>query len=53
MPAVPGTAAASLAAARIEVRPVVPVSHVRISAISPRGSSGTGFALFERPPPTI
>jgi hypothetical protein len=53
LPAVPGTAAASLAAARIEVSPVLPLSHVRISPSSPRDSSGAAFALFERPPPSV
>ena len=53
LPAVPGTAAASLAAVRIEVSPVLPWSHVRISTVSPRESSGTAFALFARPPPNV
>ena len=53
LPAAPGTASASLAAARIEVSPVLPLLHVRMSAVSPRDSSGTAFALFERPPPDV
>jgi hypothetical protein len=46
-------AAASLAAARTAVRPIVPVSSLRIQALPPRGSAEIGFALFERPPPSI
>ena len=53
LPAVPATGVASLAAARVEIRPIIPVSHVRIQAVSPRRSPETGFALFERPPPSI
>lgn len=53
LPAVSESAAASLVTARVEVRPIVPVSHVRIQAASPRGSSEIGFALAERPPPSI
>jgi len=50
---VSATAAASLVVARVAVRPIVPVSRLRIQALPPRGSSGVGFALFERPPPSI
>jgi hypothetical protein len=32
---------------------MVPVSRLRIQAVSLRGSAETGFALFERPPPSI
>jgi hypothetical protein len=53
LPAVPGTPAAGPAAARIEVIPVLPLSHARISPSSPRDSSGAAFALFERPPPSV
>ncbi len=49
----PATAAAGLAVARTAVRPMVPVSRLRIQAVSLRGSAETGFALFERPPPSI
>jgi hypothetical protein len=52
LPAVPGTASASLAAARIEVSPVLPVSPVRSGAVSPRASAENAFALLQRPPPT-
>jgi hypothetical protein len=51
LPAASGTLSASLVASRIEVTPIGPVSRLRISAGSPRGSSEAGFALFERPPP--
>jgi hypothetical protein len=53
LPAVSRAAAASLVAAWVRVSPVVTVSHVRIAALSPRASSETRFALFERPPPTV
>jgi len=52
-PASSGRLSASLIASRVEVTPVVPVSRLRIPAGSPRGSSETGFALFERPPPCV
>jgi hypothetical protein len=53
LPAVPGTAAASLAAARIEVSPVLSLSNLRVSPVSPRDPSDTAFALFQRPPPNV
>ena len=53
LPAMPRTTVANLAVARIAIRPIVPVSHLRIQAASLRGSSETGFVLFERPPPSI
>jgi hypothetical protein len=53
LPAVSRAAAASLVAAWVRVSPVVSVSHVRIAALSPRVSSETRFALFERPPPYV
>jgi hypothetical protein len=49
----PSAAAASLAARGIEVRPFLAASHLQLSAVSPRGTAENGFALFERPPPTI
>jgi len=53
LPAASGTLSASLVTARVEVTPVLAVSHLRILAGSPRGSSEAGFALFERPPPCV
>jgi hypothetical protein len=53
LPAVSATAAARLVAARVEVRPIAPVSRVRIMVAPRRGSSETGFASLERPPPAI
>ena len=53
LPAASGTLSASLLAPRIEVTPAGPVSHLRISAGSPRGYSDAGLALFERPPPSV
>jgi len=51
LPNVSGTAVAGLVATGIKGSPVLPVSHIRSSRVSPRDSSGTAFALFERPPP--
>jgi hypothetical protein len=52
LPAVSGTVTALLTAARVEVSPVVVVSQTQIPAVAARRSPETGFALFERPPPT-
>ena len=53
LPASSGALSVGLVASRVEVHPAVPVAHLRISAGSPRGSSEAGFALFERPPPSV